>query len=330
MKNFLMLFIALISYSCTKTDNDNILIAKSKNQWTGIAVSKEGRIFVNFPKWSDNVPISLAEIINGEIKSFPNEDQKFDAVQSIYIDNKNRLWVLDTRNPKFKGVLEGGPKLYLFDLNSNQIRKEFQFKSEVYKSNSYFNDIRVDSKTEMAYMTDSGNGALIILNIKTGESKRVLDNHPSTESEINYLICNDIKWENSVHSDGIAISPDNKYIYYIALTGHSLYRIPTSYLNNFDLDDKILSSKIEKISEVPATDGMIFDNKYNLYLGGLEDNSINKLLPNGNIEKIAKSKSISWADSFSIFDGELYFTTSQIHLALDNREEYTIRKIKIN
>lgn len=48
-------------------------VAFSDFQWTGLAVSKDGRLFVNYPRWSDNVPLSIAEIINGNPIPYPNK-----------------------------------------------------------------------------------------------------------------------------------------------------------------------------------------------------------------------------------------------------------------
>ena len=45
-------------------------------QVTGVTVSKSGRIFVNFPDWSDDHTISVAELIDRQPKAFPNEGWK--------------------------------------------------------------------------------------------------------------------------------------------------------------------------------------------------------------------------------------------------------------
>ncbi|MCL3780677.1 hypothetical protein EMN47_09800 [Prolixibacteraceae bacterium JC049] len=304
------------------------VIASTEKQWTGIAVSKNERIFVNFPKWSDNVPVSVAEIINGKAVAFPADQSIFVAVQAVVIDAKNRLWVVDTRNPQFQGVMDEGPVLYQFNLENNSKEKAYGFPKGVFQPNSYFNDVRIDTKNEVAYLTDSGNGALIVLDLKSGKSKRVLDHHSSTESEVDYLICNDIKWENTVHSDGIALTPNGKYLYYVALTGHTLYRIPTSALIDASLSDKMLARKVEKVATIPATDGMMFDQKGNLWLGGLEDNSINLLKKDGSVHKVIKDKIIRWADSFSKGkNGSIYFTTAQIHLPENQRKKYQVLKL---
>jgi hypothetical protein len=50
-------------------------------QITGVGVStKSGRIFVNFPYWSDDHSISVAEIVNGQPKRFPTTNGTNPAV----------------------------------------------------------------------------------------------------------------------------------------------------------------------------------------------------------------------------------------------------------
>lgn len=338
--SFLTVLLLLNNTACKQANQSKSkrlqVIASSDKQLTGVAVSQENRIFVNYPKWSDHVPVSVAELVNGVPVAFPNQEwnnrtepESFQAVQSVVVDDQNKLWVLDTKNPLFKGVMDGGPRLYAFNLTDNKKEKFYEFPEGVYQANSYFNDVRIDTENQFAYMTDSGNGALIILDLKSGESRRLLDHHYSTESEVDHLICDGIKWENSVHSDGIALSPDKKYLYYIALTGHSLYRIPTDVLRSTNISDEQLAANVELVQKVPATDGMMFDKKGNLWLGGLEDNSINVLTIDGDIKKVIKDEIIRWADSFAMDkDGYIYFTTSQIHLPEENRKKYQVLQLK--
>ena len=40
---------------------------------TGVTVSHKGRIFVNFPKWGDDVKFTVAEILDGEAVAYPDE-----------------------------------------------------------------------------------------------------------------------------------------------------------------------------------------------------------------------------------------------------------------
>ena len=99
-------------------------------QVTGVGVStKSGRIFVNFPDWSDQHSTSVAEIVNGQPKPFPNEEWNklgppaahFVCVQSVVVDDQDNLWVLDPASPKMQGIVRGGPKLVKIDLQTNQV-----------------------------------------------------------------------------------------------------------------------------------------------------------------------------------------------------------------
>jgi hypothetical protein len=78
-------------------------------QITGVGVStRSGRIFVNFPNWSDDHSISVAEIVNGQPKTFPNDEwnkpgpasSHFICVQSVVVDDQDNLWVLDRQRQK--------------------------------------------------------------------------------------------------------------------------------------------------------------------------------------------------------------------------------------
>ena len=106
-------------------------VAFSDAQWTGLAVSKNGRLFVNYPRWSDDVPVSVAELINGNPIPYPNKAMNawrpgkapashLVCIQALFIDDKNRLWILDPANPQFKGVIRGGAKLLQVDLVTNR------------------------------------------------------------------------------------------------------------------------------------------------------------------------------------------------------------------
>ena len=310
------------------------LLAISNVQFTGIAVSKKGRIFVCFPRWSNHIPFSVAEIVDEKFLPFPNRSinnpkniESFNSVQSVYIDSSNDLWILETNNPMFKGVKAPGPVLYQVDLETNKRKNTFMFPPSTYNMMSYFNDVRIDCKRKFAYITDSGAGAIIVLNLQTGKSRRVLDSCPPVLAEVTRLETTSGNWQNSVAVDGLAISPNRDYIYFSALTGHTLYRIPTKVLRNFKSTDNQIKQAVEKVAHIPATDGMLMDPFGNLYMGGLETDSVNLLSNDCNAIRYFSHPEIKWADSFAR-DGKgyIYFTTSQIHVPHSKRSDYKIIK----
>ena len=49
-------------------------VASFEHQVTGVTVSRDGRIFVNFPRWTEDAPISVAEVTqDGQIKPYPDD-----------------------------------------------------------------------------------------------------------------------------------------------------------------------------------------------------------------------------------------------------------------
>ncbi len=201
------------------------MVASFPNQQvTGIAVSKHGRIFVNFPNWSDDHTLSVAEIIDGKPVPYPNEewnragtpDKHFVCVQSVFVDESDSLWILDPAAPKMKEIVKGGPKLVKVDLVKNAIVQTIPFSEQVAPKMSYLNDVRVDTKAQTAFITDSGLGAIIVLDLRTGKARRVLEDDHSTKAEKDFKLQvkgRELLGDNGkppqIHSDGIALDALN-------------------------------------------------------------------------------------------------------------------------
>lgn len=300
-------------------------------QVTGVAVSKSGRLFVNFPNWSDDHTISVAEIVDEKARPFPNEewnkpgpvDSHFICVQSVYVDANDNLWILDAASPKMQGIVPGGPKLTKIDLKTNQVVQNINFGKDIAPKKSYLNDVRVDPNGDFAFITDSAKGAIVVVNLKSGKARRLLKKHPSTKAEPGVklviegrpLIDQQQKSTPQINADGIALDAKTDYLYYHALTGYTMYRIKTQYLKDAELSQKKLESKVEKVMKTPAPDGMLEAPDGSVYLTAIEQNAILRLDAAANkIETVVQDKRLSWPDSMSWGPGgALYVTTSQIH-----------------
>src|SRR3954447_19492940 len=187
-------FVLTLSVCALQLSAENQLSPVYQNndfQLTGVTVSPGGRMFVNFPRWSDKYLNAVVEVQkDGSIRPFPDEfwnrwDKKpenapkqFVCVQSVVTDDQNTLWIVDPASPLIAGVVPGGAKVVRVDLGTNKVTRIYSFGSDVVRQNSYLNDIRVDNRQGFAYMTDSGTGGIIVLNIKTGKAHRALDGHP--------------------------------------------------------------------------------------------------------------------------------------------------------
>ena len=296
-------------------------------QVTGVTESKDGRKFANFPRWRQGVPFSVVEIKqDGSYVPYPDaswnnwtgqpRDDGFTCVQSV-VAHGNSLFVLDPSNPEMKGVV-GRPTLFEFDLATNTLLRSWNFDEKVAPLTSYLNDLRIDDQRNLIYITESGLGALIVLDMKTGVARRVLAQSPTTKSEPVVLRVNSRAIVNTdglpqkFNADGIAL--DKGYLYYRAITATHLYRISTADLANTHISEKNLETKIQDLGETPMPDGMIFDQKGNLYMGDLQNNAIVYRTPQGEVKTLVQDPNLHWADTFTLSaDGKnLIFTDSHL------------------
>ncbi|QYK15777.1 hypothetical protein K0U91_11990 [Chryseobacterium chendengshani] len=310
------------------------VFADSTYQLTGVAVAKDNRVFVNYPYWLDNHSYSVVEIKDGKPVPYPNAEwnsfkkgedgqNKFVTVQSVVTDDKGFLWVVDAAGIGLGKMYQHSAKVLKINLATNKIEKIYRFLENVVGEDVYINDIRVDNQNGFAYLTNSNTGGIVVLNINSGESRLVLVNSLSVKSDPNYhfspLGTELKKGDGSllkVNSDGIALTPDNQYIYYKPLSDNRLYRIKTDLLRDFKTPETVLEKNVEDLGKFITTDGMIFDKKGNLYFGDLEKSSIVKITPDLKMQTIVQDKDkLIWPDSYSISDdGYLYISNSQIQL----------------
>ncbi|MEM8883818.1 MAG: L-dopachrome tautomerase-related protein [Planctomycetota bacterium] len=322
-----------------------VVVAESERLWTGIAVSTQGRTFVNYPLWSESQPFAVGELMeDGTVEPFPNEElnswspgkpaaDHFVCVQALWIDSRDRLWILDPGNPRFEGVVPDAPKLFVVDLKRDTVEKVYRFGSDVIKPNSYLNDVRVDLSSGTAYITDSGNGALLVLDLTSGESRRVLDDHPSAQSEDIVLTIGGKPWmlgdtKPQVHADGIALSGDGRWLYYQALTGRTLYRVATADLRDRRWSEEELGNRVQRVASSGASDGLLFGPDGYVYISALEHDEIRRVSPEGKIETLISDPRIAWPDSFALGAGRvLYFTVARIHEGGEPKAPFAIYKV---
>jgi sugar lactone lactonase YvrE len=317
-------------------------VATFDHQVTGVAVSQDGRIFVNFPRWTEDAPVSVAEVMkDGSLKPYPDQgwnewrnarkdemspQDHWVCVQSVVADGQGNLWVLDPAAPAQDKVVSGGPKLVKIDLKTNQPSQTIAFNEEIAPQGSYLNDARFSPDGRHAYITDSGvKGALVVVDLRSGQSRRVLDGHPSTQVEKDVQV----KADGQVlrrpdgrgvefAADGIALTPDGRHLYWQAIKGKTLYRIATDALENAQVGDKDLASKVEKVGENGVADGLLITRRGDRMIVTAPEEDALKVRVLGTAQDsrpsiLVQDKRLRWPDSLAEGpDGTLYFTTSRI------------------
>lgn len=330
-----------------------LVFADSTYQLTGIAkAANDGPMLIQYPRWSDVYKYAVVQA-SGVIgkTSFPNEGMNTGApsrntwvcVQSATYADNGDLYVLDPAAPKLKKITGGGPKLVLFKAGSNKPTRTYSLQAAGMSDSAYVNDVRVDAQRGFAYMTESKDGGIVVLNLASGAVKYLLNKHYSVKSDPAYKFIIDGRelMKNGkpakFNSDGIALTPDGDWIYYKPLTDDKLYRVKTADLRDSSLAPADLEKRVEDMGHFTTTDGMICDASGNLYLGDIQNSRILRVDPSTKkMTELARDTRLSWPDSYAIADGYLYITCSRIHEQPDynngvnkRTQPYTVYRMKL-
>ena len=264
---------------------------------TGVAVDHFGRVFVNYPRWADNVAYSVAEIVDGKAAPYPDDQitqlKKDDpahslvSVQSVVTDGTGRLWIVDTGSINFAPVIPGVPKLVAVSLRTNRVVKTIPIPPDVCLPTSYLNDVRFDmgrGKGGTAYLTDSsstGPNAIIVVDLDSGRCLRRLNDHPSTKIVPNFFATVEGKPVHAkVGADGIALSPDGRTLYYCPLSSSHLYSVDAHALSDAKLGDDAVAATVDDLGDKGfVSDGLICDDWGNLYMSDCENDAIRVCRP---------------------------------------------------
>ncbi len=308
-------------------------VATFDHQVTGVTVSEDGRIFVNFPRWSEDVAVSVAEVMpDGTIKPYPDDawnswrnvrmaevtpQDHFVSVQSVVADGRGSLWVVDPAAPNSEKTVKDGPKLVQIDLKSNAVKRTFAVPQDVAGPASYLNDVRIAPDGRFAYMTDSGTpGGLVVVDLGSGKSWRVLSDDPSTQMEKDVVVMTDGKplkrpdgRQPMFNADGIALSADGKELYWQALTGKTMYKIGTDLLQQ----PGQANVTPQKVAQTEPVDGLWMTKEGDVLLSSIGANAVKRLKPDGKIDTVLTDTRLRWPDTFAEGpDGSIYVTASHI------------------
>ncbi|MEU2336149.1 L-dopachrome tautomerase-related protein [Streptomyces sp. NPDC013172] len=302
---------------------------------TGVTVSRSGRIFVNFPRWGDDVSFTVAEVRNGKAVAYPdrktNEPDTTDprrhflGVQSVVIDAAERLWVVDTGRVEWADAPHGGPKLVAIDLTTDKVVRTIVLPPSVAGPRSFINDVRFDLVRGYAYLTDAtpdGPNGLIVVHLASGESWRRLNDHPSTRPVPGFVPTVEGRpmlnrpdaaspgTPINIGSDGIALSPDGEWLYYCPLSSRNLYVVRTRDLTRSH-EGKV---RVRDLGVKGMSDGLETDRAGRLYAGDIERNAIVRRDTDGTYRTLVRDDRLVWPDTFSIgYDRNLYVVANQLN-----------------
>lgn len=318
----------------------------------GIGVSHDGRIFASAPASAhDRGTASLVEVDpqTGRKMPYPNAAwnhyraradgaHQWISVQALWVDRAQHLWVLDKSLPGAPG--DQPAKLVEFDLSTDRPIHSYTFTQTLEPKDS-LNDVRVDLKHGDAYLSNAKNGGgIVVLNLKTGASRMVLRGDRSSVADPGQHLMFGKKVARAkngkpleLDTDGIALSPDRRWVYYRPLSDRHYWRVPTAALIDPSLSATQRAARVQYLGDHVLSGGLAMSNAGVLYAGDLEHHGVVALTPDGagasgHRSGIAGSRAtvpmqsqwvvhdrsqLAWADGFAIADGYLYISDSHLN-----------------
>ena len=343
----------------TRDDDLEALVLVDGPMPTTFDVAEDGTIYAAFPRWRDPVNVAVARIDaeTGTMTAFPDAETNayvpgntseyepsahFVCVQAVRLDAKGRLWVLDTGAVNMGTVENGGAKLVGYDTETGDEIARVVFEvgpDAAVHETSYLNDVRFDldrGDDGVAFITDSGaKGGIVVVDLATGEVDKKLEGHASTLADDGVQLI--VEGEPllmrapgeepkpvKINSDGIAIDAERGFLYYTALTGRELHRVPLDAL----LAEGDASDAVEKVADMDsANDGIVADADGRIYTTDFEDNAIRRIDPqSGESDIVIQDERLLWPDCVIVRDGRLYVSSNQLNRQPQFHENADLRE----
>jgi sugar lactone lactonase YvrE len=335
-------FSQLLSANVPTTQDARLVPALTSSRiWNAVATADDGRIFVAYSGADAPGPQVQELAPDGTSRPYPDaswhswspgQDPKdlFVHVNALRLGPDGNLWVVDAGAPGLgKPAVPGGARIFQFDLKTNQLARTYALAGAT-KPNSFINDIRFNGR--MAYVTDAGAPALIVLDLETGQARRVLEDDVSTtDSHPMYADGKLLRTADGtplhIHADQLEVSPDGRYLYFQPASG-PLARIETSYLDDPKLSPATVASHVDKDwADTPTTGGTAIDAKGTIYLSDTNHRRILQISPTGKVTTLISDPRLVWSDAMWIdHDDFLWIPASQKNLTADfNRGRQQVR-----
>ena len=323
-----VLLVALAGSATGQNDRADALVTvlRSETVANGIATTPTNRIFLPFSRidgsegpqaveWKDGGPVAFPDAAWNSWKKGDDPAKAFVRVNALRIGPHGALWIVDVGAPGLNNPkLPHGPKLVKVDLATNLVTRVYDLEDAT-SAKSFVDDVRFHDN--LAYITDAGSPGVIVLDLTTGATRRVLDGDPSMTAqrpitaEDHVLRGRDGK-PVRIHADQLEVAPDGKFFYYQPASG-PMSRIATRYLDDPKLPNAQLAKHVTTFAKTPSTGGTAIDAAGNIYCSDTDERRVLKIHPDGTLETLIQDQRLVWVDAMWIDDdGYLYMPAAQL------------------
>ena len=334
--------------------------SSTQQAWNGVVSAPDGRLFVVLPRLANPAGPSLALLDGDRLVPFPDAAWNdtgqpatrllppqpqpqpqptaspptapqpaapqpdgpgpvFVGLNAIRLAPDGALWAVDTGLPgPGKAPVANGARLIRIDLATNQVTRILVVPADALRPRSMIDDIRFNG--DHAYVTDAGAPGLLVVDLRTGTVRRVLDHDPALTAQRPILVDGEVlKGPDNkpamIHADQLEVSPDGRHLYVQPLCG-PMSRVDTALLDDPKTPPATLSAGVSFWYDTPALGGTAIAPDGTLYLNDLENDSILGLSPDRVLSQLVRDPRLHWADApFLSPKGTLFVPVPQLDRA---------------
>ena len=288
-----------------------------------IAVTPQGRIFISQHQFYNPEYRVLELLPDGSTVPWPSDAWSrapgpdglgLNAVLGLRSDPRGVVWLLDN----------GGdvPKVVAWDSVADRLERVIHVPAPATRPGSLHNDLAVDVINDALYLADVGgdNGpAIVVVDLRTGLSRRVLEGHPSVQAEDIAMIVEgrEVRLGEGAEAapariglNPITIDPSYTWVYFGAMHGDDVWRVRARDLADPDLSADELGRRVERYGEKPVSDGISMDAGGHVYITDVSNTAIGVTGPSGQYRiYIQDAERLVWADGISSGPGGWMYAT---------------------
>lgn len=311
------------------------IYAEVKEAVGNIAFTPQGElVYSNHPFFNPKIRVLKYDAKSKQSTPFPNlewntprstDDHYLSNVLGIRNDANGIIWMLDMGQ---RNAIT--PKIVGWNTRTNKLERIYYLPASSLVEESQPNDMVVDIKHGVFVIADEGIGqggdgskaALIVVDMKTGSTRRLLEGTRTTRPENIPLVIGgkQLKINGNdflVGCDGITADANFEWLYYASLNGSKVYRVQISDLLDLKLTGAELDRRVETYSDKPNNGGLSIDMDGNLYLTTMETNSVSVILAKDrSVHQLTADSKLLWPDgvSYNAADGYMYVSAAQAQL----------------
>lgn len=306
-------------------------VYSSSRIMNAVTTTDAGHVFMSFPYWGGggHGPTVGELLPDGSMRPFPdaawnNWEQSHDTLHSFVRVNAIRigpdglLWVVDSGEANVGGKPNptngAPPKLVAFDPVTGRPVYLIVLRQGTTRY-SYVDDLRFHNNTLI--LTDAGDPALILVDLRNGKQRRVLSHRQCVTDERPMRAEGQILMtgnrEARVHADQLEVSPDGQILYFQPSSG-PMWKVATEDLENTSLTDAQLNARVKFFYDTPTTGGTAIDGDGNLYVSDVDKLRILTITPDGQAATFIADPRLVWADAMWITaSGSLWIPAIQLN-----------------